>query len=151
MTQVIVTELDLNGLSAAGLKVLMAALKYAWDHTEVKCHELSLDVFGSLAGIGEFSVEEAKQLLREAQRVVVSMELLDTESRTSQDGQFFSSPMLGFTATTSSSVVFEVDDEVLHYSVLEKVFALAPPCTASTQGPRLPGRAGNEHVRGRRS
>ena len=128
MTQVMVTELDLNGLSAAGFNVLKAALKYACDHTDVKCHEVSLDVFGSLAGIGELSVEEAKLLLREAQRVVVSMEVVDTESRTSQDGQFFSSPMLGLTAVTSSSVVFEGDEEVLHYSVLEKVFALAPPC-----------------------
>ncbi|MES4787426.1 MAG: hypothetical protein C4294_18285 [Nitrospiraceae bacterium] len=124
MTQVTVTELDLNNLSAAGLKVLKAALKYACDHADVKCHELSLDAFRRLAGIGEFSVGEAKRLLGEAQRVVVSMEVVDTESRTSQDGQFFSSPMLGLIAATSSSVVFEVDDEVLHYSILEKVFAL---------------------------
>lgn len=127
MTQVIITEFDLDGLSAAGLKVLKAALKYACDHTDVKCHELSLEVFGRLAGIGELSVEEAKRLLREAQRVLVRMEVVDTESRTRQDGQFFSSPMLGLTAATSSSVVFEVEDEVLHYSVLEKVLALAPP------------------------
>lgn len=127
MTKVIVTELDLNGLSTDGLKALKAALKYACNHRDVKCHELSLDVFRSLAGIGELSVEEAKRLLREAQRVVAWMEVVDTESLTSQASKFFSSPMLGLIDANTNGVVFEVYDKGFHYSVLEKVLVLAPP------------------------
>ncbi len=129
MTQVIVTDIELDGLSAAGLQVLKAALTHARNNTRVKCHELPLDDFCALAGTGTVSAAVMRRLLCEAQRVLVCIEVIDTDARARAcaDLPCGSSPMFGFIGGDDFSVAFEVFDFVLQDAVLNKVLALAPP------------------------
>lgn len=128
MAEVIVIEIDAQGLSAAGLQVLKAALAHAAAHRDVKCHELPLDEFCAMAGTGELPGEAMRLLLREGQRVLASAELVDTDVHTNSDMRWRSSPMFSYAAADDSKVAFEVFDFVLHEDVLGKVLALTPSC-----------------------
>ncbi|WP_298412896.1 hypothetical protein [Janthinobacterium sp.] len=128
MAQVIVTDIELNGLSVTGLNVLKAALRHARNNTSVKCHELPLNDFCALAGIPRVSATVMRRLLGEAQRVLGCVEVVDTAARTRTDLPCGSSPMFSFVGGDDSSVAFEVLDFVLQDSVMNKVLALSLPC-----------------------
>lgn len=128
MPQVIVTDIEWNGLSAAGLQVLKAALAHARNNTGVKCHELPLADFCALASTGTMSIEVMRRLLGEAQRVLACIEVVDTDARARTDLPCGSSPMFGFIGGDDSSVAFEVFDFVLQDAVLNKVLAFSPSC-----------------------
>ncbi|WP_426197661.1 hypothetical protein, partial [Massilia sp. DWR3-1-1] len=48
MAEIVIVDIELNGLSVLGLHVLKAALTYAAAHRDVKEHDLSLDVNSDL-------------------------------------------------------------------------------------------------------
>jgi hypothetical protein len=127
MAQVVVTEIETNGLSAMGLQVLKAALKHAHANASVKCHELPLDDFCALAGLRKLSGEAMRLLLREGQRVLGCIEVVDIREQGDAELPFGSSPMFNYVDANDSSVAFEVPDFVLHEAVLNKVLALVLP------------------------
>lgn len=127
MAEVVVTDIEIGRLSAAGLKVMKAVLTYASAHKDVGCHELSLDDLSALAGLGNLSGEAMRALLYEGQGALARIEVVDTDSRTRDGLPFKSSPLLGYVGSDDFSVTFEVFDFVLQDAVLNKILALRAP------------------------
>lgn len=127
MAEIVIVDIELNGLSALGLQVLKAALTHAAAHRDVKEHELSLDEFCALAGVGKLSGEGMRRLLMEGQRVLGCIEFIDTGAAGSRDMPCGSSPMFSLVGADDEFVWFKVFDCVLHDDVLRRVLDLAPP------------------------
>ena len=127
MAQVLITDVESEGLSTAGLKVLKAALTHAQAHQGVKRHELQLDEFCGLAGVGMLSGDAMRSLLYEAQRVLACVEAVDTDARGDDEVRCGSSPMFNWVSAGDEGVEFEVSDFVLHAYVLPHLLAISPP------------------------
>jgi hypothetical protein len=126
VTEIVIVDIELNGLSVLGLHVLKAALTHAAAHRDVKEHDLSLDEFCALAGVGKLSGDGMRRLLTEGQRVLGCIEFVDTGARGKKDMPWGSSPMFGFVSADDERVSFEVFNFVLHDYVLCRVLALTP-------------------------
>lgn len=126
MAQVLITDIESDGLSTAGLKVLKAALTHAQAHRGVNRHEFPLDEFCDLAGVGKLSGDAMRLLLHEAQRVLACVEALDTDARGDDEVRCGSSPMFNWVSAGDEGVEFEVSDFVLHAYVLPHLLAMSP-------------------------
>jgi hypothetical protein len=127
MVQLVATGFDANGLSAAGLKVLKAALVYASGRREVKEHRLSLDEFCALAGTGLLSGESVRVLLYQAAKAGACIRYIDTDARRGDVVPERISPMLAYASANDSGVAFEFFDFVFEPAVLEKVLTYIAP------------------------
>lgn len=84
MAEVIITEIDVEGLTARSLCVLKTVVKLAEIRKGRRTHSISVKEFCDLAGLPNLAFEDMKVLLDEARRAVASIEIVDT-SRPSQE------------------------------------------------------------------
>lgn len=125
MAQVLITNIESQGLSILGTKVLKAALTYAQVHRGVKRHGLQLREFCDLAGLGKLSGDAVRVLLYEAQRVLACVEAVDTEASGEEEIRCGSSPMFNWVSAGDDFVEFEVPDFVLHAYILPHLLAMS--------------------------
>lgn len=127
MAQLVVTDIELNGLSAAGVVVLKAVIAYASARKDVRSHRLSVDDFCTMVGMGALSAEAIRLLLDDVRKARAIVEVIDTDSRSGEAVARKTSPMLDWTSVSDSGVVFEFYDFVLLQPVVDQVLNLAAP------------------------
>lgn len=127
MAQLVVTDIELNGLSAAGVVVLKAVVAYASARKDVRSHRLSVDDFCTMVGMGAHSAEAIRLLLDDVRKARAIVEVIDTDSRSGEAVARKTSPMLDWTSVSDSWVVFEFYDFVLLQPVVDQVLNLASP------------------------
>jgi len=78
MAEVIITEIDVDGLTARSLCVLKAAVKFAEVQKYRRVHSIAVEEFCDLAGLPNLAFDDMRALLNEARRAIASIEIVDT-------------------------------------------------------------------------
>lgn len=126
MTELVHTAIEAKGISPEALYMLATALCYAAAHEDVRCHQMTLADFATLAGVVDPSSQTIKRIISEAQKVLIIQDIfnLSPSGRRTSLLKSSSSQLLGLVAADGASVWFEVHSFILEDEMLREVLSL---------------------------
>lgn len=124
MNELVIVEIDTNGISNSGLKVLQAAVAFAKDHEDRKIQELPIDTFCHLADLPKLSSNELGQLINEAREALVCFEVFNSDASQCNDIRAGSFLIFKLGTVDSSKVAYQINERVLTNEIVKKIHAV---------------------------
>lgn len=126
MTELVLTALEADGISAEAIYTLTAILRHAAAHEDVRCHRLPIADFAELAGVVNPSNQTIRRLISDAQKVLITQDFFNVSpvGRPTPLSKSRSSQLLSLVAADVDSVWFEVHAFVLEDAMLTQLLDL---------------------------
>lgn len=119
MSQIVLSDIDVRGLSAGAIELMKTAVRYAFANKNFVQHNMPFQEFYRLAGQLPSTTEQFPILVEEAQKAIAFIEVIDTAFPDRDDLPYSSWQVFKHIRAEGLHIVFEVDQQTYHHLLRE--------------------------------